>query len=369
MGRHLRLAEVDRLAGRRRAAHGQPLVERHGPAGWQVVNRQPRRVQIHVLLHRLAQLHHVAPVLGRDCVAGQQVALHRARRRIGIRRHQIAEGSAAEDVADEGELRAVPDEEHRATGQLALGLRDHVPFAGGKFQLRLAHAIGPFQCHEVRLRPAAEARAQRLQALARAGVRIQRIQQRPAPRNPHLDQRADAGGVGAHLLRLAAARGLQGQKAMAASARRPPRHAVGCCSDNGRACAGVVRQRDCAGHACRQLFEPYRAALWIDDAEAARVYAQQLKAAVAIEVRDIERETSTGRGVSERRLGPVRAFPLPPQQSAIRREAVEFAPPVGIGVRGGNRHQRHTLQRVEACERLIAPSAVVAPDAVRRRLA
>jgi hypothetical protein len=146
-----------RLSRRLRIADPESLVERHRPTRRQVVRHERGGVEVARLLHRLAELHRQPAVSRLRQTIRQEQVLPRSRRRVLARRAGgEADAADAQDVGDEGEARAVPDEQHGAARRLALYFLDAPQAAAGQLGLGLPEAIGPGQVDEVGLRRAAE---------------------------------------------------------------------------------------------------------------------------------------------------------------------------------------------------------------------
>ena len=364
----MRFAEVDGPPAGRFAGDRQALVEHHRPARRQVVDGQSRRIQIGVLFHGFGELDAVGAVLGRQSVRVQEVALHRARLGVDPGRGEIAERRAAEHVADEAVALAVPGEEHRAAGQLALCFDDGVAFPGRQRQLGLGHAVRPGQFHEIRLVVAAQANAEGLNALARSGVRVQNVQHGPATAGANLHHRADPGGVGTHLRCLVAPAQGQRKEPVPAGAGRPKGHAVGRCRQHPWPTAGVEGCRHGAHHPVHRVFGEDAPRARIDHREAIAAHAQEVRPAVAVEIRNVQLDVAVAAALGDVFALPAGAIAPPAEDRPIRPGAVDLAPPVRIRIGCRNCDKRRVPQVVEAGEGLVLPKAVVLPDVVRRRL-
>jgi len=124
---------------------------------------------------------------------------------------------------------AVPGEQHRATGELSLGLGNRVERPDVKVELALGNAIGPKQRHEIGLLGSVESDGQWQEALARCRVGVEGVQHRPVAGETDADVGADAGSVRTHLVRFRATGGRDGEEGMAARPGRPELQPFGAC--------------------------------------------------------------------------------------------------------------------------------------------
>ena len=170
---------------------------------------------------------------------------------------------------------------------------------------------------------------------SRASSTVQR------PRAPHLYAGADAGSVGAHLIRFATSAEDKREKGEAARSGGPQIDAFTAGDDQRGSVRGVERQ----GKGGRDAFGAPPpgdgSGARIDDGYARRFNAQQIQQAVAIEIDHSELECPGGRlGGDERRPRPGSGAAAPGKQLPIRGGAVDFRLSIGVRVRDSDRYKR-----------------------------
>ena len=167
----------------------------------------------------------------------------------------------------------------------------------------------------------------------------------------------------------------QSQEPVPAGAGRPQQQPIVRDCDQRRSAGGVQHSAARGGQAGDGLTPAGRPGARVDDGEFVAVLAQQLRPAVAIEIRDVEelgaggfrREARQG-GVEPGLAHPIHSVVAPARQRTRRRRRVDFAVAVGVTVehRGGG--QVSLFEVVEAGERRVLPAEIVAPQVVGRLL-
>ncbi len=297
------LAEEDRRPGRRRTRDGLAFVERHLPAGRQVIGGQGQLVDIGDLFHRLTDHQAIAAITHAEGAFGQQHVLARERRAVDAGLLEEPDAAHAEDVGDKARGRAVEGKEHRTTGELPLRLFDHLQASAVEMQFRLQDAVRPHERHEIGARGAAETDRHRLQALAGPRLRAGAVERCPARPAAHRDPGADARHVRTPLVaRLRTSGRGEGRIGVAARAGRPGNESRRGDADNRRAAGDIKgrhrprrRVRAAIGDRRRLTGRGHRIGL-----PRPRGGDHQLEAAVPVDVRDRELG-ALGRVAHERR--------------------------------------------------------------------
>ena len=186
-------AEKQGLAAHLRFTDLHALVERHIPARWQIVGNEAQRVDVGGFFHGLGNLQDVAPILGLEQAVWEQNVFPGPRRRVFAWRHQVPQSAHAEEVADEGVTFAVPRENDRAAGKLALRFDDARRACQRHFSLK--STVGPVDAHVVDAGSPAQPDGSGDEILARARRLAQGLRGDPASIDPRGDARSDAGSI------------------------------------------------------------------------------------------------------------------------------------------------------------------------------
>ena len=183
------------LAGGEGSGAGEALVRVDLPLRRVVVDPQVELVEVADLLERFGDAQQVAAVARPHQLRRDAHVLGRIGRRVFAGSGEEAEAADAEEVGDEGEALAVPAEQDRAGGRLALDLGDLPQLAGGHLELALEHRVGPAQADVVGLAGGAEAEVQpprRAAEVAAGGLQAPELAALPGLQ---LDQQADGVGL------------------------------------------------------------------------------------------------------------------------------------------------------------------------------
>ena len=169
-------------------------------------------------------------------------------------------------------------------------------------------------------------------------MRVEGVEHGPASSGPHLYAGAESGGVGTHLVRLAASAQGQPKKGKAARSGSPLLDARVAGDDQRGAAGGIEGQGQSGCRALNRLLPGDGSRARIDDGDAFGVDAQQVQQAVAIEVDYRKFGRPGGRfGVDEGGPLPGIIAGTPGKQRPVRGDAVDFRLSVRVRVCGGNR--------------------------------